>query len=63
MFGDIASPFLVNATLKYHLEQYASRYPDTISRLLKSTYMDDIVTGSDTEDGAFKLYSQSTVRE
>ena len=59
VFGVSASPFLLNATHKYYLEQYASRYPDTISRLLESTYVDDIVTGSDTEDGAFTLYSQS----
>ena len=32
VFGVSASPFLLNAMLKYHLEQYASRYPDTISR-------------------------------
>ena len=59
VLGVSASPFLLNAMLKYHLEQYASRYPDTICRPFESTYVDDLVTGSDTEDGAFKLYSQS----
>lgn len=59
VFGVAASPFLLNATLKYHLEKYAATQPDTIRRLLDSTYVDDIVTGADTEDDAFELYSQS----
>lgn len=59
VFGVAASPFLLNATLKHHLERYAATHPDTIRRLLESTYVDDIVTGADTEDDAFELYSQS----
>ncbi len=59
VFGVSSSPFLLNATLKHHLEQYATTYPETVQRLLESTYVDDIVTGADTEDAAFKLYSES----
>jgi len=42
VFGVSASPFLLNATLKYHLEQYASTHPDLVGRLLESTYVDDM---------------------
>lgn len=59
MFGVAASPFLLNATLRYHLEKYMDTHPDTVRRLLDSTYVDDIVTGADTEDDAFELYVQS----
>lgn len=59
VFGVSASPFLLNATLKHHLEKYAATHPDVVERLLESTYVDDIVTGANTEDEAFELYSQA----
>jgi hypothetical protein len=59
VFGVSASPFLLNATLKHHVEQYTAAYPDTVRRLLESTYVDDIISGADTEDDAFALYAQS----
>ena len=59
MFGLSPSPFLLNATLKQHLEKYKTCHPNTISHLLDSIYVDDVITGAETEEAAFQLYQQS----
>ncbi len=59
VFGVSSSPFLLNATIKYHLEQYLDSHPDLIRRLLQSTYVDDVITGATSEDEAFDLYVQA----
>ena len=59
IFGVSSSPFLLNATIKYHLEQHLDSHPDLIQSLLRSTYVDDIITGASSEDEAFDLYTQS----
>ena len=61
VFGVSASPFLLNATLKHHLQQHAAAHSETVRRLPEFTYVDDIVTGANTEDEAFELYSQSKI--
>ena len=58
-FGVSSSPFLLNATIKYHLESFLDTHAEVVRRLLYSTYVDDIVTGADTEEAAFDLYTQS----
>lgn len=50
VFGVTASPFLLNTTLWYHLEQFSDSHPDLVRRLLHSTYVDDIITGASTEE-------------
>jgi hypothetical protein len=42
VFGVSSSPFLLNATVKYHLERFLASNKATIQRLLQSTYVDDI---------------------
>ena len=51
-----SSPFLLNATIKYHLQQFEDSHPDIVQKLAQSTYVDDIVTGANSEDEAFHLY-------
>ena len=59
IFGVLSSPFLLNATIKFHLEQYLESHPNLIEHLLYSTYVDDIITGASSEDEAFDLYTQA----
>ena len=61
VFGVSSSPFLLNATIKYHLEQYLDTRPHLVESLLRSTYVDDIITitGANSDDEAFDLYTQS----
>jgi hypothetical protein len=50
-FGVEASPFLLEATLGYHLEQQPTRFEETVTALTENTYVDNIMkTGSDTDD-------------
>lgn len=44
-FGSTASPFLLTATLKHHFGKMRKCYPETVPKLEKSFYVDDLVTG------------------
>ncbi len=59
VFGVSSSPFLLNATIKFHLERYMTSDKDTVQKLLRSTYVDDIITGANTEEAAFDLYTRA----
>ena len=47
--------FLLNATARYHLEQQSEAQGDLVSKVLRSIYVDDIVTGSESEEKACYL--------
>ena len=59
VFGVSCSPFLLNATVRYHLERFLDRHETVVKRLRQSTYVDDIVTGADSIEEAFELYKQA----
>ena len=56
--GFLKSLFL-NATIRFHLERYLSSNKSLVQQLLQSTYVDDIITGGESEDQGFNLYSQA----
>ena len=57
VFGVTASPFLLNATVRHHLELHSEAHGELVSRVLRSIYVDDIVTDSHSEEQAYKLYT------
>ncbi len=59
VFGVSSSPFLLNATIRHHLEHYRSTHPDLVHKLSTSTYVDDIVTGGSNEEQAYHVYKES----
>ena len=59
VFGVTCSPFLLNATLKHHIEKYASNFPEICSKLMSSLYVDDVSAGGNTVDETFEFYQQS----
>ena len=59
VFGVSASPFLLNATISYHLEKYRDDHPDLVNTLKQSIYVDDVTYGADDNDDAYNLYSTS----
>ena len=54
VFGVSSSPFLLNATIDHHLEKYVASHPNLVKTLRRSIYVDDEVTGADTENEAIK---------
>ena len=58
VFGISSSPFLLNTTLRHHLQQIQAD-PAITDKLLKSLYVDDVVTGASNEAEAFQLYQES----
>ena len=58
VFGVSSSPFLLNATIRYHLEN-ASAEATLIDKLLKSFYVDDLITGACNEEEAYQLYQSA----
>ena len=59
VFGVTSSPFLLNATIRHHLEKFMSTCPDLVTKLVKSFYVDDVVTGARDEEQAYTLYETS----
>ena len=53
VFGVCSSPFLLNSTIRHHLEAYRSTHPELIQKLVDSFYVDDVVTGALTVAEAF----------
>ena len=62
VFGVSASPFLLNATIKHHIEGYAASQPENVRLLAQSIYVDDVVCGADREQEAYMVYLRFWVR-
>ena len=45
LFGLLQSAFLLAGTLKQHLQTLRSEYPKHVEQIMRSLYVDDIVTG------------------
>ncbi|XP_066967891.1 uncharacterized protein [Macrobrachium rosenbergii] len=56
-FGNISSPFLLNATIKYHLELYNNSV--TAQELKENLYVDDWLSGVDTVEEASRMFSEA----
>ena len=58
-FSISSSPFLLNATIRLHQEKYLKTNEHHVCKLLRSTYVDDVIAGGETEEEAFELYTFS----
>ena len=47
VFGISTSPFILNATIKHHIEGYAASQPEVVRLLTQSIYVNDVVCGAD----------------
>ena len=59
VFGISSRLFLLNTTIKHHMEQYGTEYPELVNLFMRSIYVDDFSYGADNEDTAFELYMKS----
>ena len=55
-FGATSSPFMLNAVLQYHLKQYNTPVSND---MLRNLYVDNIISGCETEQKAADYYSQA----
>ena len=62
VFGLNASPFLLNGTIRHHLETFALKDPDFVKRMVEGFYVDDLVTGERTAGKAFTLFEKARDR-
>ena len=56
VFGVASSPFLLNATLKHHIEQLD---PEFVKKFQRSIYVDDITFGAANVKETYALYEKS----
>ena len=56
LFGATSSPFILNAVLHHHLQQYQTNVADDIKHNL---YVDNIISGCSSEEAATQYYRQS----
>lgn len=54
LFGLIQSPFLLGGTLKQHLDSLKAKYPEEVEEIMKSLYVDDVISGAYTADQGHK---------
>ena len=59
VFGVSSSPFLLNATIRHHMERYSTVYLQFVKTFLRSIYVDDVSYGADDADSAYELYKKS----
>ena len=59
VFGVSASPFLLNATIRRHVEKYRDEDPLFVDKFNLSIYVDDLIFGAKTEDEALELFTKA----
>ena len=62
VFGLNSSPFLLNATLRYHFSKYKKLDPKFVQQMLESFYVDDLVSGDDNVQLTYDLYLKAKTR-
>ena len=59
VFGITSSPFLLNGTVKHHLDKYAEKEKAVTSKLKDDFYVGDLVSGCPTVSVGKELYTKS----
>ena len=59
VFGINVSPFLLNATLRHHISEYSKEDIEFATKLIKSLYVDDVNTGSNSVVQGFEFYKKA----
>ena len=61
IFGLSPSPFVLEGTIKHHLEQYEKDQPETVMELKQSMYVDDVIGTGDSMESA-KTFKENNVK-
>ena len=62
VFGVSSSPFLLNATIKHHIQSYQTRDPQFVTKFEQSIYVDDVTSGANNDEEAFQFYEKAKIR-
>ena len=57
IFGVNCSPFLLNATLHHHVNQYMESHGEVCKEILRSLYVDDLNTGAQSDEECMQIYN------
>ena len=60
LFGLAPSLFLLGGDIQHHLENFRTVYPEIVSEIEKSLYVDDLISGGEDEIKAKQLKSKAT---
>ena len=55
-FGLNASPFILNGTIRHHLSKYVQEDPEFVLKVLRSLYVDDLISGTESRQDSFEFY-------
>ncbi|CAB4014228.1 Hypothetical predicted protein [Paramuricea clavata] len=59
VFGITSSPFLLNGTIRHHLDKYAHNEQEVAQQMKNDLYVDDLVSGCNTSEAGKVLYDKS----
>ncbi|KAH9423098.1 hypothetical protein DERP_007692 [Dermatophagoides pteronyssinus] len=59
-FGLTSSPFLLNIVINHHIEKYVREFPEIVSGIQSSLYVDDLVSSVNTIQEAIDFHEVST---
>ena len=62
VFGVNSSPFLLNGTIRHHLNSYLDSDPAFVEEVLHSLYVDDLASSKPDGTSAYELYSKLKTR-
>jgi hypothetical protein len=60
LFGLTTSPFLLGGVIEAHLSTWEDREPETFAKLKRELYVDDLISGSTTVQGASELKAKAS---
>ena len=60
LFGLSSSPFLLGGVIRQHLENCRAAYPEIVSEIEKSLYVDDLINGGPTVGAATQVKETAT---
>ena len=62
VFGVNSSPFLLNGTLRHHLNNYQECDPEFVQQMIDSLHVDDMVVSTNSVERAYTLYEKARDR-
>ena len=60
LFGLSPSPFLLHGLIQQHLDKHQQQHSDVVEEIMKSLYVEDLVSGGETVEKVQQLKKTST---